>query len=417
MEGYLRAASQISRLAVGDRTRRRHSAPTSCRARARRCATSTARRWGRAAASRSSTPSRPTANTCSRWRCTRAAGGSSAARDGDAGRNEQIEVSIDGERAALLDLDPRMSETDPKNGLTSRRRRFTSRPGRSASPPPSSSVRRAGRRPGGADRDTLADVQIDASASPRCRTCATSRCSGRQVTGVSDTPSRRKMFTCRPTGAGEETTVRREIIKRLRRRPTAVRRRRRRQDADDVLRRRGARTATSRPASGWRCRRCSPARTSCSASSRRRRAARSGRRLPHQRSRARVAPVVLPLGHGARRRADEGGRAGTLRTPAGAREAGAPDAGRPRRRRCRPASRAVAAAAGSRQDLPDALLYPDYDYTLGAVDAARDRAVLRQHRARGPQLLDLLTADYTFVNERLAKHYGIPNVTGTSSAG
>ena len=27
-------------------------------------------------------------------------------------------------------------------------------------------------------------------------------------------------------------------------------------------------------------------------------------------------------------------------------------------------------------------------------------------------MLDLLTADYTFVNERLAKHYGIPNVYG-----
>ena len=28
-------------------------------------------------------------------------------------------------------------------------------------------------------------------------------------------------------------------------------------------------------------------------------------------------------------------------------------------------------------------------------------------------MLELLTADYTFVNERLARHYGIPNVTGT----
>ena len=27
-------------------------------------------------------------------------------------------------------------------------------------------------------------------------------------------------------------------------------------------------------------------------------------------------------------------------------------------------------------------------------------------------VLDLLTADYTFVNERLAKHYGIPNIYG-----
>ena len=31
-------------------------------------------------------------------------------------------------------------------------------------------------------------------------------------------------------------------------------------------------------------------------------------------------------------------------------------------------------------------------------------------------VLDLLTADYTFVNERLAKHYGIPNVYGSRSS-
>ena len=30
---------------------------------------------------------------------------------------EQIEVSVNGERAALLDLNVRMSETDPKNSL------------------------------------------------------------------------------------------------------------------------------------------------------------------------------------------------------------------------------------------------------------------------------------------------------------
>ena len=53
MEGYLRAASQISRLAVGDR----EATPTSVtykmrRARCRRCGTSRARRSARAAASR-----------------------------------------------------------------------------------------------------------------------------------------------------------------------------------------------------------------------------------------------------------------------------------------------------------------------------------------------------------------------------
>ncbi len=39
-------------------------------------------------------------------------------------------------------------------------------------------------------------------------------------------------------------------------------------------------------------------------------------------------------------------------------------------------------------------------------------SVLREDRS----VLDLLTADYTFVNERLALHYGIPNVRGDGSA-
>ena len=46
-------------------------------------------------------------------------------------------------------------------------------------------------------------------------------------------------------------------------------------------------------------------------------------------------------------------------------------------------------------------------------DAARSRAALRQHRPRRPPITELLTADYTFVNERLAKHYGIPNIYGS----
>src|SRR5205807_2272146 len=35
-------------------------------------------------------------------------------------------------------------------------------------------------------------------------------------------------------------------------------------------------------------------------------------------------------------------------------------------------------------------------------------SIVREDRS----VVDLMTADYTFVNERLAKHYGIPNVYG-----
>jgi hypothetical protein len=62
--------------------------------------------------------------------------------------------------------------------------------------------------------------------------------------------------------------------------------------------------------------------------------------------------------------------------------------------------------------LPDAVMYPYYDHTLAQAFVRETElffdSVVREDRS----VLDLLTADYTFVNDRIAKHYGIPNVTG-----
>ena len=62
---------------------------------------------------------------------------------------------------------------------------------------------------------------------------------------------------------------------------------------------------------------------------------------------------------------------------------------------------------------PDELLFPDWDETLrGALQRETELfldSILRENRS----VLELLTANYTFVNERLAKHYGIPNVQGS----
>ena len=64
--------------------------------------------------------------------------------------------------------------------------------------------------------------------------------------------------------------------------------------------------------------------------------------------------------------------------------------------------------------LPDAILYPYYDKTLGQAFVHETElffdSVVREDRP----VTDLLTADHTFVNERIAKHYGIPNVTGSA---
>jgi uncharacterized protein DUF1592/uncharacterized protein DUF1588/uncharacterized protein DUF1587/uncharacterized protein DUF1595/uncharacterized protein DUF1585 len=62
---------------------------------------------------------------------------------------------------------------------------------------------------------------------------------------------------------------------------------------------------------------------------------------------------------------------------------------------------------------PLPLLYPDFDDPLRQamrreVELLFD-SIIREDRS----VMDLLTADYTFVNERLAKHYGIPQVYGS----
>ena len=62
---------------------------------------------------------------------------------------------------------------------------------------------------------------------------------------------------------------------------------------------------------------------------------------------------------------------------------------------------------------PNEILFADFDESLR--DAFRKEtdlfldSVLRGNHS----VLELLSANYTFVNERLAKHYGIPNVHGT----
>ena len=62
---------------------------------------------------------------------------------------------------------------------------------------------------------------------------------------------------------------------------------------------------------------------------------------------------------------------------------------------------------------PDGIFYPNWDNEL-RVSLQRESelffdSIIREDR----NILDLLTADYTFVNERLARHYGIPNVYGS----
>jgi mono/diheme cytochrome c family protein len=62
---------------------------------------------------------------------------------------------------------------------------------------------------------------------------------------------------------------------------------------------------------------------------------------------------------------------------------------------------------------PDEILFADFDETLRAAMQRETElfidSVFRENRS----VLDLLTANYTFLNERLARHYGVPNIKGS----
>jgi hypothetical protein len=62
---------------------------------------------------------------------------------------------------------------------------------------------------------------------------------------------------------------------------------------------------------------------------------------------------------------------------------------------------------------PDDRLFPDFDEGLQASMRRETEllfdSIVRENRS----ILDLLRANYTYLNERLAKHYGIPDVHGT----
>src|SRR5437773_6386749 len=218
MESYLRAASQISRLAIGDRNA---------------TATSVTYKIGRTASQMRHVDGAPMGTR----------GGISVVHtfpaDGDYvvkmsmhneplggiyGRTtmatmdikEQVEVSVNGERAALLDLNVRMSETDPKNSLD-----VKTPPIHIGAGPQRISAAFIQRFDGPLDdllvplENPLADVNISFSvtALPHMRDMTILGPSN--VTGVSDTVSRRMVFTCRSTTAKEEETCGYEIVKNL----------------------------------------------------------------------------------------------------------------------------------------------------------------------------------------------------------
>jgi mono/diheme cytochrome c family protein len=62
---------------------------------------------------------------------------------------------------------------------------------------------------------------------------------------------------------------------------------------------------------------------------------------------------------------------------------------------------------------PNTDLFPDFDDNLRQGFRRETELLFQSIMKEDRSVLDLMTADYTFVNERLAKHYGIPDIYGS----
>jgi mono/diheme cytochrome c family protein len=66
-----------------------------------------------------------------------------------------------------------------------------------------------------------------------------------------------------------------------------------------------------------------------------------------------------------------------------------------------------------KNQIPDSVGFPDFDDNLRQAFLRETELFVESIVKENRPVLDLMTADYTFVNERLAKHYGYPNIYGS----
>ncbi len=414
MEGYLRAASQISRLAIGDR----NASAGSVTYKVPRDASQMRHVEGAPVGTRGGVSVMHTFLADGEYAFAMLLhSGPTGDLFGGATRGEQIEVSIDGGRVALVPISHTMRESDP-NGLNLHTPRIHVKAG-------SRRVSAAFIQQADGPIDdlmtpiehTLADTNIGetfgVTAPPHLREFAIT--GPHVVTGVSDSESRRKVFTCRPTAQSEETPCATDIIRRMA--AQAYRGHVVGEDLADLMRlyeqgrsregfEAGIRLAlqailanprfllrVEQPPAGVRTGQAYRVNDLDLAS-----------RLSFFLWGALPGPELLRVA-----------RSGTLRTPAVLEK----QVGRMLADRRSEALASRFAGQWLRlQDVdktrPDTLTFPQWDHTLSDAFVRETElffdSIVREDR----NVLDLLTADYTFVNERLAKHYRIPNVMGNS---
>jgi hypothetical protein len=233
-------------------------------------------------------------------------------------------------------------------------------------------------------------------------------------TGISDTPSRQRVFVCRPTSAGDETPCARQIISSLVRRayrhaPTGP-------DVESLLglyQQEKARTANFEAGVEMALRRIladpefifrfEPAPAGVPAQ--------TAYRIGDTELASRLSFFLwssIPDEELLKLAID-----GTLHQPAILEQ-------QTRRMLADPKARALVTNFANQwlslRDLknanPDVTLFPDFDDNLRQGFQRETEMLFESIIREDRSVLDLLDADYTFVNERLAKHYGIPQVYG-----
>jgi hypothetical protein len=411
MEGYLRAASQISRMAVGDR----QASPTTATWKVPRTSSQMRHVEGAPLGTRGGlavTHVFP-ADGEYQFKILLHSGPTGDLFGGPYG-GEQIDIAIDGARVALLDINPRMNEQDP-NGLNI----FSPKVHIKAGPHRVSAAFIA-RFDGPVDdvlmpvEHTLADTNIGevfgVTALPHVRDFTIE--GPTVVTGVSETVSRKRIFTCRPTTLADERACATEIVRALATRayrgPVAP------EDFKELMAFYDQGRAKGDFEGGVRL-----ALQAILASPRflfrSERAPAGAAGATHRIADADLASRLSYFLWGASPDAEllKSAEAGRLRTTAGIdRDV--------RRMLADPRAAALATRFASQwlrlQDVeqvrPDHHFYSYWDASLSRAFVKETELFFESLVREDRPVLDLLTADYTFVNERLAKHYGIPNVLG-----
>lgn len=330
--------------------------------------------------------------------------------------DEKIEVSVNGERVALLDVDRGMSQADPL-GMDIRTKPIQVRAG------PQRITAAFVRTYEGPVNDNIAPIDhsiADTQIGSQSGVTILSHLQGFAVTGpynptgVSETPSRARIFSCRPTTSAEARPCAEKIVSRLG--ASAYRRPLSASDVKSLMTfyddgaklgfETGVRTAVEAMlASPHFIFRVEEVPTG----------AKPGARVPVSGIDLASRLSFFVWGAPPDSTLLSLGRRGLLTDTTVL-------MAQTKRLLADPRSEALSTRFAAQwlrlQDIekvhPDALQFPDFHEQL-AIDMRRETEAFFNYLVKNNRpLLELYTADYSFMNERLARHYGVQGITGSA---